>query len=312
MPIRDDDQFFFIGDGNNDSSDKRFRKMGTLYIFQIGQATKFDGTPLTEELSAGALNIEWSCTFMNPQLQSLVRVYDGVTEKDVYRVINDINWYRAYTRSSSHNEVFQNTRFRHLTWTLDKDLFTEQGDYVILSLPTPFSITRAVKSINSVALPHTSWTGKPYGMTMYDAVAAAKLTVQEVGNFLQQAFKFAQGAITVAKEIYDVASLISSVFVLNLKDEVSESVIDDPTDTDITHSRQSLPLGQCIVHYDGINSPVIEDYIEFQDHEHAIRSNYNFDVTKFFVAFKVKRGNNDLSSDKVLPTVPYLRKIDNA
>lgn len=313
MPIRDDDQFFFIGEGdNNNSSDRRFRKMGTLYIFQIGQATKFDGTPLTEELSAGALNIEWSCTFMNPQLQSLIRVYDGVTEKDVYRVINDISWYRSITQTSDPSQRFQSTRFRHLTWTLDKDLFQQgNGDYVVLSLPTRFTVSKAVKSINSVALPYDAWLGTPYGLTMYDAVIAGYLTIQEVNTFIQNAFKFGKGAISVAKEVYDVISLISSVFLLNAPDTVDNEVIDDPADADIDHSDESLPLGQCIVHYDGINSPKIEDWLEYQDSTRAGNPNYNFTITKLFIAFKIKRSHSDKSEEVVKPNVPYLRKINN-
>jgi len=313
MPIRDDDQFFFIGEGNDDVSDKRFRKMGTLYIFQIGQATKFDGTPLTEELSAGALNIEWSCTFMNPQLQSMVRVYDGITEKDVYRLINDIAWYREYTQTSSSSQLLTGSRFRHLTWTLDKDLFNSsgQGDYVILSLPIKFTISRAVKSINSIALPYTSWLGTPYGMTTYDAVVFGKLTYQEVMTFINNAFKFGKGTIEVAKQIYDVISLISTVFVYNADDIVTTQDIDDPLDANLDHSDENLPLGQCIVHFDGINSPIIEDYIEFQDNIHAGRPNYDFTINKLFIAFKIKRKTSDNSVDKVLPSVPYLRKIDN-
>lgn len=318
MPIRDDDQFFFIGDddgnsGSNNSSDKRLRKMGTLYIYQVGQATKFDGSPLTEELSAGALNIEWSCQFMNPQLQSLTRVYDGISEKDVYRVINDINWYREYSQTSVPGQVFQNTRFRHLTWTLNKELFQgNTGDYVILSLPIEFSTSKGIKSFNTFSLPYDQWEGTPYGMTTYDAVANAKLSLKEVNNFIQQAFQFGKGAISVAKQIYDVISLISSVFVLNLADVVDNATIDDTDDADITQANKNLPLGQNIVHYDGINSPIIEEYIEFQDNAHASRANYNTTIKKLFVAFKIKKGNSIDKNKPVKPSLPPLKKIDNS
>lgn len=311
MPIRDDDQMFFIGDGTNDNSDKRFRKMGTLYIFQIGQATKFDGSPLTEELSAGALNIEWSCTFMNPQLQSLTRVYDGVTEKDVYRVINDISWYRSYSQTSYSGQILPNTRFRHLTWTLQKDLFQEGiGDYVVLTLPIRFNISKAVKSVNSIALPYSQYKSVPYGITLWSAVTNfGTITTDEATTFLQNAFKFGKGAIEAARQVYDVVSLISSVFLLNAPDVVDLEYIDDPADPDINHSDESIPKGQCIIHYDGINSPIIEDWIEYESPTTAARPNSDFNITKLFVAFRIKRQNNDNSVDKVEPSVPYLRKF---
>lgn len=309
MPIRDDDQFFFIGDGTRD---RRLKKMGTLYIYQVGQATKFDGTPLTEELSAGALNIDWSCQFMNPQLQSLTRVYDGITEKDVYRTINDISWYRAFTKTSTPFEVFQNTRFRYMTWTLGQGLFSEPGDYVVLSIPTKFAISRAVKSINSFALPYSSWLGTPYGMTTSEAVLQGKILLKDFNNFLQEAFKFGRGAINVAREVYDVISLISTVFLLDAPDAQDLVNIDDPKDPDIQHSGENLPLGQNIIHYDGVNAPHIEDYIEFQDHAHARSSNHNMTITKLFIAFKIKRESNDTSAPIVEPNVPHLPKIDNS
>lgn len=314
MPQRSDDQFFFIGDGSSDSSDKRFRKMGTLYIFQLGQATTFDGKPLDEELSAGALNIEWSCDFMNPQLQSLVRVYDGITEKDVYRITNGISWYRSYSQTSSHTQVYQDTRFRHLRWIIHKDLFVDgSGDYVITSLPISMEISRGVKSVNSVSLPYSNFLGTPYGTTLYQATIDNLISKKEVVNFLNNAFKFAKGAIAVAKEVYDVISLISSVFIAGIDPStIQNQTIDDPADVNISHSHESLPLGQVVIHYDGINAPVIEDFIEYESNTIASNSNMNFTCVKLFIAWKIKRDPNDGSIDKVLPSLPYLKKLDNA
>lgn len=314
MPIRDDDQFFFIGDSESDDADRRFKKMGTLYIYQVGQATKFDGTPLAEELSAGALNIEWSCQFMNPQLQSLVRVYDGVTEKDVYRVINNMSWYRALSANVTSANKFQDTRFRHITWNLDNALFapTGVGNYVVCSIPIKFTIHDGVKSVNSVSMPYSTYEGTPYGKSLYHAVADGLVSLKEVSNFLQTAFRFAKGGIEAAKEIYDVISLVSSAFVYNLGDVVATTDVDDPEDADIDHSDECIPLGQCIVHYDGINSPIVEDWIEYQDPTRAGQANYDFTLKKLFIAFKIKRTPNDKSADGIIePNLPSFPKIDN-
>jgi hypothetical protein len=318
MPQRDDDQFYFIGQ----QGDKRFRKMGTLYVFQIGQATKFDGTPLTEELSAGALNIHWSCEFMNPQLQQLDRIYDGVSEKDILRVYQNLSWYRAITSVSNISNALHiaGTRFRQANFVLHKDLFTVQGvgDYVIVMQPLKLNLSNTVKQLNSFALPYSNGNYKIPGTDFFTALANGKLDVKKIDQFVKDAYKLVEGGIKIAKKVYDVIQVISPLFLATQVTGVDVHVdIEDPDDVDITHAHESLPVGALVVHYDGINSPLVQTLVEYLDIAHAADAATTFTYKCLFSAYKLNNSTSSSGGDVqislngkiVEPSLPYLPKL---
>lgn len=309
MPIRDDDQFFFIGDEvSANSSDTRFRVMGKLHIFQVGQATGFDGKPIAMELSAGALNIEWSCTFMNPQLQSLTRVYDGTSEKDVYRLLNSIDFYREYDQVVDVGRQIgigaTGTRFRHIQWILDKDLFSNGiGDYIICTIPLKYSTQRSIKTYATLALPYSSWKGKPYD-TLKDL---RSLGVDGFVEYVNKVFQYGKKALEIASTVYDVITIASSVFIAGQIPSVSNTVdICDPLDNNLDTSDENLPLGQVVVRYDGIHSPLIEEVIEYETAACAGAPEQNMTYKKLFIAFKIERPINNAgnNTDIIEPNLP--------
>lgn len=314
MPERHDDQFFFIGD----QGDVRFRKMGTLYVYQVGQATKFDGTPLEQELAAGILNINWTCTFNNPQLAQLDRIYDGVSEKDILRIFHQMSWYRRLDAGTITSAAqIPNTPFRQANFICNKDLFSDGvGDYRIVLMPLKLSITNSVKSLNTLALPYEVGqyvVGGAQGTDFFTLIQNAKLTAKELISFVREAYKTVKGGIKVALEIYDVIQVISSAFVLNQTIGVQTVVdVEDPDDVDIDHSDESMPFGSLVVHFDGSTSPLLQTLVEYQDIAHAADAATSFGYTVLAIAFKIKNPSRDNSQiqqsgePSVQPSLPYL------
>jgi len=302
MPQRADDQFFFIG--NN--GDERFRSMGKILIYQLGQATKFDGTPLTEELSAGALNLHWTCEFMNPQLQQLDRIYDSISQKDILRTFKNLTWYRTFASTSNAAAQIPGTRFRQVNIRPQAELFVEQGDYQLVIVPTKMTTSHMVKSYNTLSLPYSNGQYAIPGTDIHTAVTNAKLTVKAINDFMKEAFQIAKGGIEVAKTIFDVISIASSVFVKDLPlDNVDTEVIDDPEDTDLEHSHESLPLGAIVVHFDGQTRPLIQTLIEYQDIAHATAAP-TASYECLILAYKIDEQTENMTP----PILPYLPSLE--
>jgi hypothetical protein len=301
MPQRKDDQFFFIG---NDGGDQRLGKMGKLYIYQIGIATKFDGTPLKSELVAGALNINWTCTFMNPQLQSLTRIYDGITEKDVNRFVSGIDWYRTISKTTPAANVLPGTRFRHETYILGPELFMSKGDYVLVQTPLSRKIANTIKSLNIYALPYQA--DKPYSDTLHDLWVKGKVTLNSFVSFADKAFNLLNGGIAIAGKIYDVIQFISPVFLASqaLGVQVEGDIF--VSDGSVDSGKQTLPIGQTVVHNDGINPVKVEVMIEFVDAAHAADPTVDVNTTTLFTAFKLKLPPSDGSDAIVKPKLPNI------
>lgn len=317
MPQRRDDQFFFIGD----TGQERFTSMGNLYIYQVGQATKFDGTPLDVELSAGALNLQWTCEFMNPQLSSIQRIYDGVSEKDITRIYQNMSWYRRFN-SNNVTSLAQipGTRFRQVNLPLSTALFAASGpgDYKIIIQPLALNLNNSVKQLNTFALPYTNGNYSFPGTDIHTAVTQLKLTAKQVTDFIDEAYKVFEGGIIVARTIYDVVQIVSAAFILGhpLGDN-SKTIIDDPLDVDIDHSDESQPMGMAMIHYDGRTPPLLQTLIEYEDPAHAADTATSFDYSILVTAYKLTNdttnsGGNVRSvgnTPVVEPSLPYLPQL---
>lgn len=295
LPIRDDDQFFFIGD----EGDVRLRKMGTLYIFQVGKATRFDGTVLEEELAAGALNIHWTVRFMNPQLRNIDRVFDAITQKDMLRVYKNVAGYRSYTVTSPASNVIGTSSFRQANIQLHPLQFGNgKGSYAIWRLPVSITVPQVVKGFHSFARPYSDKKYLFPGSDIYTEVANGILNISSFTNFMDKAFGVLKTGISVAKEIYDVAQIISSLFLAGTAVTNATTVtIDDNNDNG------SLPVGQNVVYWDGVNKPLIQDIIEYEDNGHATN---NIDVTYTVLLISIWLGES--SDEPVEPRLPFLPK----
>lgn len=315
MPERSDDQFFFIGD----QGDIRFRKMGTLYIYQVGQATKFDGTPLEQELAAGVLNVHWTCEFNNPQLASLSRIYDGVSEKDILRLYSKMSWYRKLTAGSiSSTAHLPGTVYRQANFVLNKDLFAASGvgDYRVVLMPLALNINNTVKQLNTFALDYNDGqyqVGGPLGTDLFSLLGNGKITTKQISSFIKEAFKIVKGGVDIAIEVFDVIQVVSSLFLASQATGVNVvGTIEDPLDADIDHSDESRPIGSCIVHFDGSTSPFMQTLVEYIDIAHAADVATAFTYEVLAIAYKLQPTNANLPGEvtggepKVKPSLPFL------
>lgn len=318
MPERSDDQFFFIGD----QGDIRFRKMGTLYIYQVGQATKFDGTPLEFELAAGTLNVHWTCEFNNPQLSPLVRIYDGVSEKDVLRIFTNMSWYRRLSAGNiSSTAHLTGTPYRQANFVCNKDLFNASGigDYRIVLMPLQLSISNTVKHLNTFALDYDLGqyqVGGSGGTDLFTLLGSAKVTAKQIIGFIKEAYKIAKGGIAIAKEVYDVIQVVSSAFLASQSTGANIlSTIEDPSDSNIDNSDESRPIGSVVVHYDGETSPFIQTMVEYIDEAHAMDASTNFTYDVLAIAYKLSPKNastpdsTEAGNPQIKPSLPFLLKL---
>jgi hypothetical protein len=301
LPVRKDDQMFFIGERGNES---RLRKMGTIYIYQIGTATKFDGSPLTEELIAGTLNVDWTVTFMNPQLQQLDRIVNGETQKNILRIFKNLAFYRGITVPlvTSANWI-AGTKYRQANIQLDGTLFTKGGigSYMIMKVPIKITIPNTVKAFHSFSLPKSSGNYKLPGTDLFTLLANAVISKDELTNFVDRAFGLLKGGIDVAKQIFDVATLVSSIFLASQVTGVSVTGdIDDPLNSSPI---ESLPIGQTVVSWDGTTKPLIQELIEFHDAAHASDNTVDVNYTVLLLAFKILETEEKI----VEPKLPYLK-----
>jgi len=65
MAMRADQQFYFTGD---DRQNVRFTQQGKAYLIQVTQAVDVSGTPITTDIEAGSVFIDWTVDFNIPQI----------------------------------------------------------------------------------------------------------------------------------------------------------------------------------------------------------------------------------------------------
>jgi hypothetical protein len=62
---RSDDQLYYTG---ADKNNERFNRQGNYYIIQVTDPLDFNGKPLTEDIMAGSLYVDWVCEFQIAQI----------------------------------------------------------------------------------------------------------------------------------------------------------------------------------------------------------------------------------------------------
>lgn len=306
LPMRSDDQMFFIGD----QGDTRLRKMGKLYIFQVGKATKFDGSPVDSEISAASLEIEWTCKFSSPQLQQIDRIFDAESQKNILRIFSDLAWYRRFNAtgidkdSCLRDKNGVRTNFRQANFTVNKDMFarTGTGSYMLVKIPIEITIPNTVKAFHTLAMPYDA-TATPYslpGTDLYSILATGAWSLVDFKKFVNKAFGLISGGIETAKEIYDVVSLVSSLFVAGQATGTEVDVVIDEGSSS-SGVGQSLPIGHVVIHWDGQNQPVFQELIEFNDVAHATDPSVTVNYSVLVLAFKIMNTSADVRVDPNLP-----------
>lgn len=62
---RSDDQLYYTG---NDRQNERFNRQGNFYVIQVTNPLNFNGIPLSEDILAGSLYVDWICEFQIAQI----------------------------------------------------------------------------------------------------------------------------------------------------------------------------------------------------------------------------------------------------
>jgi len=305
MPIQNQDDLFYTGS----IGDKRFRKQGRLYIVQVGACTNFEGQAIDEDLEVGLLEIDWTATFSNPQMQDLKRVYDGESQKNILRVFSNLATYVPVLVGLPTSTTVPGTRFRHLDIPVLPQWFTKgTGNYQLMMLPRRTSIPHSLKAVHSLAVPYSdSQYQKTMGDREYTDIEGDQATkAKNYTDYITEAFKLIKGGIAVAKEVYDVVTLVSRVFVAGTDVNVTsaKTIVVDGTPT----SDNQLPAqGAVTIYWDGINTPIVEFMAEFEDNQHAtapIDSGFNLELE--FLMFKLDTPLGDEPDVNV--SIPTLTK----
>jgi hypothetical protein len=85
---RSDKQLYYTGlDKQND----RFNRQGNFYVIQVTNPLNFNGEPLTEDIMAGSLYVDWTCEFqiaqINPIAAMAPTVHTGYIDIDAPGVV---------------------------------------------------------------------------------------------------------------------------------------------------------------------------------------------------------------------------------
>lgn len=298
LPISNTDDLYFTGT----TGDDRLTKQGTLYIYQIGAITNFSGESISKQLDMGLLNISWNIVFSAPQMSAELSVYDGVSQKDVLRTFKNLTTYTEFTVSGiSNGFVLIGTRFRWASIPILPSWLNKGGigSYMIVRLPQATTLSNSVKAVHSMA--------EPYGYDKYKTDLGTKLTsglfnTVTLNNYIEQAFQLTKEGIKVAKLVYDVTTVIASLF-------VKDSTIGTLTSInyaagDIDTNTAYVPIGANVVYWDGVHVPVVQDMIEFQDNAHALDAAVTVSYPVTLLLYKLEK---PLLADTVVDsTVPKL------
>lgn len=263
LPISNTDDLFFTGT----TGDERLTKQGTLYIYQVGNITNFSGEPITKPIDMGILNISWNVVFSAPQMSPELTVYDGVSQKDVLRTFKNLTTYQTVNVSGiSNGFTLIGTRFRWAKIPILPSWLNVggKGSYMIVRLPQSTTISNSVKAIHSLAEPYTY---DKYKSDLGTKLVDGLFSTASLNLYIEQAFQITKEGIKTAKKIYDVISVIATLF---LKDSTIGTLTSATYADDETTNTAFVPLGANVVHWDGVNVPFVQDIIEFQDNAHAI------------------------------------------
>jgi len=269
LPQRRDDQLFYVGD----SGDDRLRKMGTLYIYQVGRATRFDGSFVTEELSAGTLNMYYEIMFSSPQLQPMTRIYNYETLFNTLRLnmlpVNKMTYIAAIASAAT----LATTKYRQANIQITTNVFPGKGNYLIKFIPGPSLSSTWVRTVSLFALPYT------YGPVPYKAggtnptdmfsMLGSTITQPDFNNFMIQNFNHATrppgGKATIMNN--DVGSQVYQLF----NPALSESQINVNDNNLIYVNLANAPCsGQVLVYNDDEHTVLVQGLVEYDNATQAV------------------------------------------
>jgi hypothetical protein len=304
MPILMQDDMFYTGD----EGDKRFRKQGKLYIIQIGAVTNFSGDKVTKTLDVGVLNCNWSGTFANPQMQSMNRVFDGVSQKNILRSFSNLVSYYNVSINFGQGNVVGGSRFRHATVSLPPFMMAGTGDYQIITLPNSSTLPNSLKGVHQISPPYSDskYQKTVLARTYIDKPGTTTEKVSSLDKYLEQAFSFLNGGVKIAKGIFDVASLVATFFVSGTDTSTTIATTTVADQSSFAVDNKAPIYGAVVVHNDGLNTPFIECYAEFEDVNHAAAyavSDFNLNLK--LMVFKLDLSKSGEAIDSAIPSLNF-------
>jgi hypothetical protein len=298
MPVLGTDDYFFTGNQGDD----RLTKQATLYIYQVGALSNFNGEQVDKPLDMGILSINWECIFTSPQMSNELSVYDGVSQKDVIRTFKNLVTYVNVTVAGITNEQgLPGTRFRIAKIPLLPAWLNKggKGSYMIVRLPLASTISNSVKGIHSLIEPYTY---DKYKTDLGSKYTAGLFNSATLSNYIDQAFQILKGGIKTAKLVYDVITTVASLFVANSSIGTQTNVT---YASDIDTNTAFVPVGANVAHWDGINVPFVQDLIEFQDNAHAVDPAITIGYPLTILIYKLDEALiPDTVVESVLPRLP--------
>lgn len=266
LPIRRDDQLFYVGD----NGDVRQRKMGTLYIYQVGNATRFDGSLLTEELSAGTLNVYYTIHFSSPQLQPIVRVFDIRSFNDATRpTLQVVNKLYATTTAYPGGQL-PASKYRQANFALNNAIFPSIGTYLITMCAPPSTTSNYIRSVSYFAFPY-SYGPIPYsfggvsGTDLFTSITNASITLGQATQFLS--INFGHLTRTIQQKPVplgsDVIAQNNTYYDANATGEITYAI--NPNSQAFATDTNQPCVGQIVVYNDGVNWPLIQGIIEYKN-----------------------------------------------
>lgn len=262
MPAGNKEKWFYtVG-----SEEQRLSVQAVFYLYQIGNATNYIGQSITKGYDAGTLDIDWEIEFKNPQLNGLNRITDGSSQKDVIRLFKSIASYQSmdFGNITATNNYITD-KYRVANHPVDMTMLPK-GSYLVQQIPVGITLPNSLRSCRTYS--PSGYENDPH-LGLGGLLTAGKIDTKGIMNFINKAWKIAEGGIGAAIKIFDVIELVLPLF-----------NADQPTGTQVdvtydfsTQLKTFNPIGYSVITYDGITAPLIEVLFEFKDQAHAQDTN---------------------------------------
>jgi len=300
MIHRKQDTMYYIGD----QGDIRFRKMGTLYIYQIGIPTKFDGSPITTILSAGTIHINWSIIFQSPQLTVLERITNPTSAAFIIESNYRPKDYIYSVANTVQGNAIGASVFRFRSVRLGSSNFSDgPGSYIIRRLPNTFNVFTCQRSLLTFAFPYSflnyADSTKLDYLYLNSIIAGGDIT-----TFLNTAFSLNKRPTTNLTNYYEPNNSYDVIYSQFMSYAVGAGFGTAVTlnSTNASDNTKSLPYGQCIITWDGSHPPLLQELLEFNTVDNALA-----DVTvNPFAQYSISKIKFTDSTDIVEPRIPFL------
>jgi hypothetical protein len=295
LPIKNDKTDYFTLPKN----DRRFTTQAVLYVIQVGQAINFEGAAIKESMMSGALTVDWTVKLSNPQMNSMNRISDGQSQKDMIRTFKQLALYRRFDLTVGAGNQIGLSKYRLGSYTIDPTMFPGPGSYLVQKVPLRISLPNTLKSINTYS-PSKFESNKNRQLGIADLFNLGSITNSEIVTWIEKTWKTFEGGIEVAVTVFDV---ISSVLALFSDSQITGTQVDIDYDLSSDNTRY-LPIGYTVVHYSGGDKgPVLEEIFEFKDPAHAADTSVDVDYQSVLLFYKLEANLNPNESF-ALPNLP--------